>query len=318
VRTEPASVLFANGLGDHLLALPALRALSRTFPTNLTLLTAAEYPTELLLAGVEFVRTIKVPMRIASDGSRLFDAGQAAEMHGPMRWFISLATWHSSSVTELIDALRPAQSVGMHPEFDCIVPVNLAEHAADRTFRVAQYFEPSARLEDFTGPMRLPTGNVAMATEVRRAVGVDRRLLVVHAETSTAEKRWAPNRMEEALRRLTTDQPELFVLAVSYGAPCFNVERVGRSAVAATGVPIGSFLALIAAADLFLGIDSFGLHIADLWGVPAVGLFGLTSPAEYGFRFSANNCHIDGKGDMGNIKVEQVVDAVKAVAGRRQ
>jgi ADP-heptose:LPS heptosyltransferase len=312
VVDEPATVLFANGLGDHLLALPALRALGRTFPGQLTLLTA-EYPTELLLAGVGFTRTIKVPMRVTGNGGRRFDGRATAELLGPMDWFISLSTWYSSSVSEVVDALQPIRSVGMHRQFDWTVPVDLTKHVADRIFSVARHFDPRARLEDFTGPIPLQPDNVALAAEVRREVGVDRRLLVVHAETSTPAKRWAPERMEEALRRLAADLPDIFVVAVSHGSPPFRADAIGESVLAVSGVPIGSFLALIATADLFLGVDSFGLHAADLWGVPAVGLFGLTSPAEYGFRFSANNRHVDGKGDTSRIAVEQVVDALKAV-----
>lgn len=311
----PAAVLFSNGLGDHLLTLPALRALASIFPADLTLLTD-EYPTELLLAGVEFTRTVKVAMSVTADNQRTFDAGRAAVQLGPIEWLVGLVPWHSSSVVELIEAMGPARSIGMHPGFGHVIPFDFSKHAADRAFAIVRHFDASAKLEDFTAPIPLPAASVAFVDAVRRELGDERRLLVVHAEASSLEKRWDPARMEETLRRVTSDQPDIFVIVVSRRTPCLDVNNIGESAVAATGISLGSFLAFIAAADLFLGVDSFGLHAADLWQVPAVGLFGPTSPAEYGFRFSTNNCHVSGGGDLGNITVEQVVDAVTSIATR--
>jgi ADP-heptose:LPS heptosyltransferase len=310
---EAVAVLFANGLGDHILALPALRALQRRFDGNVTLLGAGP-PTELLLGDVQFARTVTVPMEADDRGGRLFDGRRAARLLGPTDIFVSLSTWFSCSVRDLLDALRPSRSVGLHHEFAETVPVIGGCHRADVLFDVARHFDPDARLDNFTGPINLPDDCAAVAARVRREVGADRRLLVVHAETSTPEKRWPPERMEEALRLLCAELPDLFVLALSYGPPCFDVEGVGGSAMAAAGVSIGLFLALVATADLWLGVDSFGLHAADLWRVPGVGLFGLTSSKEYGFRFSHHNCHLDGDGDTRRISVEQVVDAVKAIA----
>jgi ADP-heptose:LPS heptosyltransferase len=307
---DVAAVFFANGLGDHLLTLPALRALSEVWPGRLTLLTA-DYPTELLLAGIDFARTVKVPMTVDADGRRSFDAALAAESLGPVKWLISLVPWHSTSVRDLIAAVAPARSVGLHCDFGWNVPVNTSMHAADRPFKVVRLFKRSAKLEDYTAPLDLPPSSSSLARRLRGALGAERRLLTVHAEASTPGKRWA--RMEAGLRRLLDDDPSLFVVELSHRAPCVDADKLGPSALSVSGIPLAMFLALIAESDIFLGVDSVGLHAADLWRVPAVGLFGPTDPAEFGFRFSDRNCTLNGNGDMANIHVDAVIDAVKSV-----
>jgi len=308
-----AAVLFANGLGDHLLTLPALRALAEVWPGRLTLLTA-EYPTELLFAGINFGRTVKVPMTVDVDGRRTFDAALSAELLGPVTCLISLVPWHSTSVRELIAAVAPARSVGLHGDFTWDVPVDSSMHAADRSFKVVRLINRRARLEDYTAPLDLPASSSSLARRVRDALGAERRLFTVHAEASTPEKRWDTARLEEALRRLLDEDPSLFVIVVSHRAPCVDVEKLGPSALSVNEVSLAMFLALIAESDIFLGVDSVGLHAADLWRVPAVGLFGPTDPVEFGFRFSERNCILNGNGDMANIHVDAVIDAFKSVA----
>jgi ADP-heptose:LPS heptosyltransferase len=205
--------------------------------------------------------------------------------------------------------VRPAWSIGLHPDFDFCVPRNAREHAADRPFNIVKKLAPNLRLSDFAYPFALPRESVAAAEDVRRAIGVSRRLLVVHEETATKAKRWLPSRLQETLRVLTTKHPDLFIIVVSRDPPSFQIESLGEDAIAITRIALPFFLALIARADIFIGIDSVGLHAADLWGIPAIGLFGPTRPEEWGFRFSGKGVHVDGRGSMRNISVEQVVSA---------
>lgn len=164
------------------------------------------------------------------------------------------------------------------------------EHAADRPFNVVKEFAPDLRLSDFAGPIPLPAESVAAAEDVRRAIGTGRRLLIVHEETASEDKRWLPSRMQETLRALTAEDPDLFAIIVGRGAPSFALEPLGDSATAITHVGLPLFMALIARADVFIGVDSLGIHVADLWGVPSVGLFGPTKPEEWGLASAIEVC----------------------------
>jgi ADP-heptose:LPS heptosyltransferase len=304
-----SAVFFANGLGDYLLTLPSLRALARVLPTRVALITS-EGPSEFLFQDVGIDRFIKVPMKRPGLGAaRYFPASDAVQKLGPIECLISLVPWHSASLSELISLVRPAWSIGLHPDFDFCVRGNAADHAADRPFNIVKKFAPNFRLSDFANPFALPRQSVAAANEVKRVIGGNRRLLVVHEETATEAKCWLPSRMQETLRVLLTKHSDLFIIVVSRDPPSFQIESLGEAAIAITRVALPFFLALIARADIFIGVDSVGLHAADLWGVPAIGLFGPTRPEEWGFRFSGKGVHVDGRGSMRNISVEQVVSA---------
>jgi ADP-heptose:LPS heptosyltransferase len=308
-----SAVFFANGLGDHLLALPSMRALTRALPTRLALITA-EGPSEFLFKDVGIDRFVKVPMERPSLGTApCFSASEVAQKLGPIECLISLVQWHSASLGELLGLVRPAWSIGFHHEFDFCLRGNACEHAADRPFNLVKKFAPNLQLSDFVYPLELPPQSVSAAEAVRRAIGVNRRLLVVHEETAIQAKRWLPSRMQQTLLALTTEYPDLFIIVVSRGLPSFQCETLGDAAIAITRIALPFFLALIARADIFFGVDSVGLHAADLWGIPSVGLFGPTRPEEWGFRFSDKGVHVDGKGSMRNISVEQVVSAISSL-----
>jgi len=72
-------------------------------------------------------------------------------------------------------------------------------------------------------------------------------------------------------------------------------------------------MAIVEEADLFLGVDSCMLHVADLNRIPGVGLFGPTSAKTFGFRFSEHK-HIDGNGRMSHISEEAVIRALNDIS----
>ncbi|MER9427313.1 glycosyltransferase family 9 protein [Mesorhizobium sp. M0408] len=315
-----SAVFFANGLGDYLLTLPTLRALARALPTRLALITS-DGPSELLFGDVGIDRVVSVPMwRPGASAARCFSASQAFHELGPVECLISLVPWHSASLAELARLVRPAWSIGLHRDFDFCVLGDARDHAADLPFNVVRKFAPHLQISDFAHPFALPPESVAAAEDVRRAIGANRRLLVVHEETATEAKQWLPSRMHETLRVLTARHPDLFIVVASRHPPSFPIETLGEAAISITRISLSFFLALIARADSFVGVDSIGLHVADLWSIPAIGLFGPTRPEEWGFRFSDKGVHLDGRGSMHNISVEQVVSAFSSLQmnGARQ
>jgi ADP-heptose:LPS heptosyltransferase len=75
-------------------------------------------------------------------------------------------------------------------------------------------------------------------------------------------------------------------------------------------LPLPLLFCLVAECDLFIGVDSCFLHVADLFGVPGVGLFGPTSPQCWGFRF-AEARHVTGGGSLDDISVEAAFMALE-------
>jgi ADP-heptose:LPS heptosyltransferase len=258
-------------------------------------------------------RFIKVDMeRKGAGAARSFSATDVAARLGSIDCLISLVPWHSSSLGELAKLACPAWSIGLHTDFDFFVQGDSRGHSADRIFSVVEKFAPNLRMLDFARPPTLPLWSLAAAEDIRRAIGASRRLVVVHEETATEGKRWLPSRMNATLRALTAQHPDLFVVVLSRRPSPSQIESVGAG-IEIARVSLPFFLAVIARADAFIGIDSVGLHAADLWGVPAVGLFGPTRPYEWGFRFSGKGIHVDGEGSTSNISVAQVVSAFNSL-----
>src|SRR4029077_19855198 len=85
------------------------------------------------------------------------------------------------------------------------------------------------------------------------------------------------------------------------------------------GLPLANALALATLSDMFLGVDSCMLHMADVSRVPGVGLFGPApddplGAQEVGFRL-ADHLHISGEGSMTDVKVPDVLNALERIAG---
>ena len=65
--------------------------------------------------------------------------------------------------------------------------------------------------------------------------------------------------------------------------------------------------------DYLLGVDSWVLHLADLAGVPSVGIFGPDRVHEWGFRFRQLHRAIVGESRLENVSEDAVYEALTAV-----
>lgn len=306
-------VFFANGLGDTLLALPALRALTVLFPHRLALVCdQGVHPsllTELALRQVVEARmTRNVP-----DWTREFPASGVAAQIGDCDLFISLVPWLSRSLQQLARELKPHASVGFFEDYMIRVPLDFAQHAADLTFSIAQALQSSLRVEDYAEPPVLDLQHRRMAEQIRSAVPRSFRMLVVHADTGRP-KMWPAERFERTLDLFLDRHPEFLVMLVGATPQPLDSGRNSKHVIPCYGLPLGGAVALTGLADLFLGVDSCMLHAADLFRVPGVGLFGASSSVEYGFRFTPSSIVLEA-GSMESIAVPAVVDALEQLAG---
>lgn len=110
--------------------------------------------------------------------------------------------------------------------------------------------------------------------------------LAVHAGASFPGRRWQPERFAAAIDRISTETGLDVVLV---GGPEDN-EATDRIVAAAKTTAVNlvgalsleTLLALLKEARLFLGNESGPMHMAAAAGTPVVGLFGLTSPLNWG------------------------------------
>lgn len=326
--TRPVAI-FANGLGDHLLALPAMRALAELFQGRLTL---------VCMPGVRSLFFSDLPLRSfcevameSLEGRRIFDAETVAQEVGKTDLFLSLNPWHSQAVTQLLELLGRPRSIGFHRSFEKALPLDFKKHSAELAFEVPRQLAPSLRVEDYADPPGIPAGAWRRARDLHSLVPASMRVLAVHADTgiwtssgSTASaatvmpscvrgsKMWPAHRFVQLLDQFLRRHTEFVVFVV--GAKDLHLDQgdCGSRIFPCLGLPLDTTLALVGQSDFFIGVDSCMLHAADLYRIPGIGLFGPTDYREFGFRFSPHR-HVSGGTSMEGIAVEVVLDALESL-----
>jgi ADP-heptose:LPS heptosyltransferase len=310
--TTPVA-FFANGIGDTLMALPALRALAATFEGRMTLIChglGAEMLTELPLRDV-------VMLEMWAYGStREFDVSRIASRVSGCELFMSLPAWTSNSLLACLATLRPRRSIGFSSHFDIALRPDASRHLVDEFFAIPQLIGGRLNVDDFAYPARLPPDAVAAAARLRRMVG-PAKLLAVHTETWHA-KMWSDAAWIEAVDTFLDVHPEYVAIVIDQHERKLPDARHRGHLIPAFGLPLPIAAALVMEADLFAGVDSCMLHVADLAGVPAVGIFGPTSSRRYGFRFTNPHRHVCGNARMRDISPIEVAQALVACAELRQ
>lgn len=297
-------VAFGNGYGDHLINLPALRALAWGYGGRMTL---ACHPQarHWFFSDLPLRRVVELPFDRQPAPDILRDA--ALPTWDALIW---LNPWTAPWLESLIDAIGEQRSLGLFECFGQQVPRDYGKHSADLAFDLARSVFPQASFDDYSEPPVLPPEAVAWARAIRRTLPPDRRLLVVHADTEM-KKRWPARCFRAVLDDFLGRRPDM--MAVIIGKEDLGLEAGPHVAriVPAIGSALPHSMALVAEADLFLGVDSCFLHAADGFRVPAVGLFGPTDSREFGCRLGGAHRHVEGGGSMAGIEVQAVIDALE-------
>jgi ADP-heptose:LPS heptosyltransferase len=294
-------LLFRNGLGDHLTSLPAVRALATMFAGRLSLVCAVGSH-HTFFRGLPFLDVVELP----------FERGQFDVTRVPATpdcdLLLSLNPWHSASVDALLARLRPAHSIGFYPAFATALARDFTKHTVHLAFDVVRAIRPGIRLERFASAPGLSPGARIFARRVGQKLPPGARVLAVHAESAAAEKTWPLPQWREFIARFLDANPGFYVITLGVEDRDLGIGPTRRRVIPACGLPFLSSLALLARADLFAGIDSCLLHAADLFRVPGVGIFGPTSPAEFGFLF-ARHRHVGGGCATAAVPVADVLAA---------
>lgn len=302
-------VFFANGLGDTILALPALRALTALFPRRLTLI-CDEGLHHMLLSELRVRQTIATPMtRNVPDWTREFDVADVFRRIGPCDFFISLVPWHSKSLQCLLERVNAAPSIGFSEQFTIHLPLDFRKHACDLAFDLPKRLSKNLRFEEHSAPLRLQPRSRRVAQRVRKLIPPFYRTLVAHADTG-ANKMWLPARFADVLDCFLDNHQDFVVLLVGSVQQPLDCGRNSDRIFPCYGLPLGVALALVESADLFLGVDSCMLHAADFFRIPSVGLFGASNPVEFGFRVTPAATICKGQ-SMESIHRQPVIDALE-------
>jgi ADP-heptose:LPS heptosyltransferase len=276
-------VLRALGLGDLLVAVPALRGLARAFPGHRRVLLAPKALEPLALASgavdaVVALRAPLVPGRGAFEPApaTLADPGStdvAVNLHG-----------RGPDSHRVLLALRPRRLLAFaHP----LVPASLTgpafdgpdgEHERARWCRLLAAHGIAADPLDLALPRPSWPGPVPP--------GWSDGATVVHPGAASPGRRWPPERFAAVARAEAAAGRPVVVTgsAAEAGLAAAVARRAGLApaAVLAGRTSLAELAALVARAGTVVSGDTGVAHLATAYGTPSVVLFGPVPPSRWG------------------------------------
>jgi ADP-heptose:LPS heptosyltransferase len=257
-------VLRALGIGDLLVAVPALRGLRRAFPRHRVTLAAPASLADLVALTGTVDHLLPTPGLGALHWSGPGPA-VAVNLHGA----------GPESTADLV-ATRPARVFAhQHEAFPQLAGPSWVEDqpAARRWCRLLAWYGIDA------DPTDLSIARPAVPSTAPGAV-------VVHPGAAFGARRWPADRFAEVARRL--GEAGHRVVVTGSGAERALAERVAAGAgladqaVLAGRLDLTELAALVAEAALLVSNDTGIGHLATAYGTPSVLLFGPTAPAGWG------------------------------------
>jgi ADP-heptose:LPS heptosyltransferase len=274
-------ILHAGGIGDLLLALPALRIFRRAFP---------RYTLELMgrperLSLVHFDLQAESIHSIDQAGMAYFYSDEGSL---PPR----LSAFFSAFSSVLVFGKDSGR----------ILAKNLSRVGLDRVItipsfppqesgiHVSEYLVGSLRAAGIEGqssfsPLRLPEEALTFARNFRRGLGLKEgeRILAIHPGSGSPGKNWDPKKFA-AVADWASERCQILLIS---GPAQDGVEEVRNSVkkarpLVADNLPLINLAAVLKASTAYLGNDSGITHLAASLGLPTVALFGPTNPALWG------------------------------------
>jgi len=305
-------IIHVGALGDCLLALPALAALSRRFPGAYIELAGHPSPQGLLERRSPVNRVVSIEtLRL----HRLFSGEVPEDLATYLRSFDVIISWFGYGDEAYCRAL---ESLGREDRSRHVLiarsrpPEGSREHAADYVLgTLAPLFGHPTRSQDRVGTpwgveaedrtprlMLLPEDHEAaerILQGLRGEVGTEQSLplIVVHPGSGSPRKCWPVERFAQLVQAL--DQPDRRFLIIEGPADSDLARRLltlcreadsDRSCrfLLLTKPPLPHLAAICARAQLFIGNDSGVTHLAAAVGAPVIALFIATDPACWGPR----------------------------------
>jgi len=305
----PVVFSYNGGIGDHLCNLPALRALASLFPDRLALI-CGKGDRELYYSDLNLREVYEIDLALTSMGWT-FDSDTLAHRIGRCDLLLCINPWHTNSVSELLTKFPGTPSVGFFSDFTRYLACDYEGHAMDMAFAVPAALDSALNLVDFSQPPAIGATASAIAREFKQRHAGSYRTLFVHT-TTKPEKSWDSGKFQRVVDTFLLEYSDFKVLAVDLRGEWVGRGRFSDRVIPLT-LPLDACFALLRECDLFLGIDSCHIHVADLFRVPGVGLFGPTTSRRWGYRLTRHK-DIQGQGRMDTIAVNDVSAALNSLA----
>ncbi len=176
--------------------------------------------------------------------------------------------------------------------------------------------------ENFTRHFNLITANELDLTPFFTEQVKKSQVGLICGSANTPEKRWAIDNWQNLASQLLTHFDEVVLLGTPDDVDVCQQIQAGvkgdktRVTNLAGKTSLAGLIDVMAQQQLVIGNDTGGLHLANLLGVPVIGLYGFTNPVRCHPIFDAPLVIIEspkgyGKGVMSDIGVDEVLSVVE-------
>lgn len=307
-------LFFANALGDHLLTRPTVLALAKFFEGRLGYMGVA-FSAERFYPDADFRCVCPIALSYGDNGAHDFEMSSLLSYGDSFDAIISLNPWHSPLLESVRHVVAPKPFVTLGSESGVLArnPSPKRDMAA-KIFSMAKFFRADSELASFISVHPASPGARACADYILGKLPAGKKLLSVHTWTHDS-KRWPPERFREVIAAFISRLPGYVVIVVDPVDTNLDAGFPEGAVFTCDGVDLDTATDIVARSDLFLGIDSYFLHVADFSGIPGVGIFGPTNPETWGASYSSAVSLRSGT-STAEVSSESVIKALLEMAGR--
>lgn len=305
-RTNKIAALMwpLTGIGDHYFALPALRALLSISSNDLMVIGSPEIARHTF-QPTEFRNVRELETRNQEPDWQL-DETLLNEYLRDRDILVSICGSTPPQLERIVKNEKSIVTIGLTDCFKINARPLKRLHAFDLYFELARVFDSSLDIETFSNGPELCSEGKLLREQTSGAERAGEQLVVIHTETKPT-KCWSSEKWAHLCRMIRKAYPRMSIICIDMDAPTGALGEIFGSDPKCLHAPLTPFsmtAGLIAGASAFIGVDSYALHVADLFRIPAVGVFRCTDPRDVGLRF---------KYSTSNIEIPETGEGVEAV-----
>lgn len=283
-------VLRTDGLGDLVMSSPMFPALKRAFPNARVTVLAANWSRDLvpLVPGIDDVLFLDAPWVTGGGTSawaKLFETIRRLRNEDFDLGIDPRGDFRNNLLLFLAGIPRRVgfAITGGDYWLTDVIPAGPDRHLRSFARTVVEYLAPDMPCDPFLPFIRLPESgkNAASAFLAGHSAvrSPTRPVVVIHPAARWPGRQWSIERYAEVADRLAAAFGAIIVLTGSVSEQTVTRAVTGKCKIARTidaagAISFEGFLGLLAAADLFIGVDSGPMHLADALGTPVVALVG--------------------------------------------
>ncbi len=283
-------VLRTDGLGDLVMSSPMFPALKRAFPNARVTVLVANWSRDLvpLVPGIDDVLFLDLPW-VTGGGvaawAKLFETIRGLRNENFDLGIDPRGDFRNNLLLFLTGIPRRVgfSITGGDYWLTDVIPAGPDRHLRSFARAVVKYIAPNIQNDPFLPFIRLPETGKNAASAFLAGHSVVRSpscpVVVIHPAARWPGRQWSIERYAEVADRLFAAFGANIVLTGSMSERSVTRAvtekcKIAKPIDAAGAVSFEGFLGLLATADLFIGVDSGPMHLADALGTPVVALLG--------------------------------------------